>query len=510
MTIPSISLYEMFERTAEKFPNHLALSFEGNKMTYKELLENVKGIATSLQHKGIKKGDRVALMVSNCPEYVIAYYGILCLGGIVVQINPRLTARELKIILTDSGSKVMFVLDSVIDVVYSIYEECQLETLIRVNPNNHKNSQFADYLQVDFSNFIPAQINPIEDVAILQYTGGTTGVPKGVMLTHSNLIANLKQHDEIFKSTLEHGNEVVLGVLPLFHVYAMTIVMNLSIYQGSHLILLEKFQVDEVLNSIKNEHVTRFAGVPTMYIALNDHPSIENYNLEQVKVFHSGGASLPIEIIRSFENKVSVPILEAYGLTESSPGALVRPPKHNSKIGSVGLPLPLTEIKIVDIETGLQEMAIGEEGELIIKGPQIMKGYWGLLDETAYSLRDGWLYTGDIAKVDQDGFVYIVDRKKDLIIASGFNVYPREVEEVLFEHPAILEAAVIGVKDDYRGETIKAYVLLKDQVHVTEKDIIDFCKKSLVSYKVPKIIQFIDELPKTQVGKISRVALKNL
>ncbi len=285
--------------------------------------------------------------------------------------------------------------------------------------------------------------------------------------------------------------------------------MNLSIFQGSCIVLMENFQVDEVLNTIKAEKVTRFAGVPTMYIALNSHPSIEKYGLDQVKVFQSGGASLPGEIIRNFEDRVSALVLEAYGLTESSPAATGFLPDPNRKIGSVGLALPWTEVKIVDLATGTQEMAIGQEGELILRGPQMMKGYWGMPEETEIALRDGWLYTGDIAKMDQDGFVYIVDRKKDLILASGFNVYPREVEEVLFEHPAILEAAVVGVKDDYRGENVKAYIVLKEGMEATEKDIMAFCRKNLVDYKVPKIIEFLDELPKTQVGKISRIALRN-
>ncbi|RHW36843.1 long-chain fatty acid--CoA ligase [Lysinibacillus yapensis] len=507
--IPSISLYEMLERTTNKFSNHPAVSFNGAKMTYSGLLDNVKRCAASLQQIGIKKGDRVALMLSNCPEYVIAYYGILRAGGIVVQINPRLTSRELGIILKDSGSKLIFVLDSVADIVFSVYDQCPLETIIKVNPINQTSSEFQHYLQTDSSNLQPVHINPDDDLAILQYTGGTTGVSKGVMLTHSNLVANVRQQDEMFKDSLVHGKEVVLGVLPLFHVYAMTVVMNLSLFQGSCIVLLENFQTDQVLNAIKEEKVTRFAGVPTMYIALNSHPEIENYGLDQIKVFQSGGASLPAEVIRSFDNRASAYVLEAYGLTESSPAAIAFPPKPNRKIGSVGLPLPWTEVKIMDIETGTTELPVGHEGELILKGPQIMKGYWGMREETEYALRDGWLYTGDIAKMDHDGYIYIVDRKKDLILASGFNVYPREIEEVLFEHPAILEAAVVGVKDDYRGENVKAYILLKDGFDVTEKDIIDFCKTSLVNYKVPRIIEFVDELPKTQVGKISRVALRN-
>ena len=510
LTISNISLFKMLEQTTSRFPNLPAISFNGTKMSYKELLIDINKCASVLQKKGVKKGDRVALMLSNCPEYVIAYYGVLCLGGIVVPINPRLPARELKIILNDSGSKIIFALDSVQDVLSSVYSDSQLEETIIVNPLNPSLSPFKDVLKEEVNQLETIDINPKDDIAILQYTGGTTGRSKGVMLTHRNLVANVEQHNDVFKDDLEHGKEVVLGVLPLFHVYAMTIVMNLSIYQGSCLVLMQNFQVDEVLNTIKKEKITRFAGVPTMYIALNSHPLIEQYGIEHMKILQSGGASLPIEIMRSFEQTAGTWISEAYGLTEASPGSIVSPAGPNRKIGSVGLPLPLTEVKIVDIATGTHEMETGQEGELLLRGPQIMKGYWKMPEETQATMRDGWLYTGDIAKIDQDGFVYIVDRKKDLIVASGFNVYPREVEEVLFEHPAILEAAVVGVVDDYRGETVKAYIVVKEGIEVTKEEITLFCKQNLVDYKVPKIIEITDGLPKTQVGKISRVALRNL
>ncbi|MGZ4160931.1 MAG: long-chain-fatty-acid--CoA ligase, partial [Neobacillus sp.] len=343
----------------------------------------------------------------------------------------------------------------------------------------------------------------------LQYTGGTTGRSKGAMLTHRNLLANVIQSYEFFKHEFEIGKEKVLTVIPLFHVFGMTSCMNLSIYTAAESIMLPRFDLEEVLNTIKNEQPTTFPGVPTMYVAITNHPQAEEYGINCIQTCNSGSAPMPIELLRTFERKTGSKILEGYGLSEASPTTHCNPPFAERKPGSVGIGMPSTEYKIVDLATGTQEVPAGELGEVIIKGPQVMKGYWNMPDETAHTLRDGWLYTGDIAKVDEDGYLYIVDRKKDLIIASGFNIYPRDIEEVLYEHPAVQEAVVIGVPDPYRGEDVKAIIVLKAGMEATEQEIIYYCRENLSAYKVPRSAEFRDQLPKTSVGKILRRALRD-
>jgi long-chain acyl-CoA synthetase len=515
ISIPNITLTQVLEQSVSKWPENIAISYYEEKWTYSQLKREVETFASALQQIGVQKGDRVALMLPNCPQYIVSYYGILAVGGVVVQINPMFTERELHYLISDSGSSTIIALESAGSLISSVQHDTKLINSILVNTESMKESKqqqelsYETFMKKSTGVIKPVSLDPAEDLAIIQYTGGTTGRSKGAMLTHRNLIANIVQHTILFNGTLLPGVERVLTVIPLFHVYGMTLCMNMGIYQGSQLILHSRFNRDEVLQTIQREKPTYFPGVPTMYIALNSHPEVEKYGMNNIKVCHCGGSSLPLELLNEFEQKTGTNIFEAYGLSETSPGAICQSPYEQRIHGSVGTPLPGTKIRIVDFKKPVQEVAPGERGELLIKGPQVMKGYWNMPEETKNTLiQDGWLSTGDIAKMDKEGNVFIVDRKKDLIIASGYNIYPREIEEVLYEHPAVLEAAVIGVPDAYRGETVKAVVALKEGQNLSAEELSDHCRKNLSSYKVPRIIEFRSELPKTTVGKILRRSLR--
>lgn len=344
-------------------------------------------------------------------------------------------------------------------------------------------------------------INP-EDIAVLQYTGGTTGISKGAALSHENLVANTRQvRLWIGEEWIIDGKERILTVLPCFHVYAMTVCMNTGIMVGATIILLPRFHLDEVLRAVKKYGPTIFPGVPTIYTAIANHPDVKRYGMSSVKLCLSGRAPLPLEVLEKFEKATGAKIIEAYGLSEASPATHANPFMGKRIAGTVGMPLPDTDAKIVDLESGEKELTAGEVGELIVKGPQVMKGYWNHPDETSLILREGWLFTGDIARMDENGYFSIIDRKKEMIISGGYNVYPREVEEALYEHPSILEAAVIGVPDSYRGKCVKAFITLKSGEKVTQEEIILFCKERLAPFKVPKVIEFIDSLPKSTVER---------
>jgi long-chain acyl-CoA synthetase len=354
----------------------------------------------------------------------------------------------------------------------------------------------------------PSGLTP-SDIACLQYTGGTTGTSKGAMLTHANLVTNAYQASRLLTMG-GNGKEVMVAALPMFHIFAMTCVMISSVEIGGTVVILPRFELRAALNAIRKYRPTMFHGVPTMYVAFNGVPGVERYGFDSLRMCMSGGAALPVEVRQKFEALTGGKLVEGYGLTETSPVTHVNPPEGSPKVASIGLPIPDTEARIVDLATGTREMSMGEIGEITIRGPQVMKGYWNKPEETALVLRDGWLYTGDIAKKDADGYFYIVDRKKDMIIAGGYNIYPREVEEVLFECPKIQEAAVIGVPDEYRGETVKAFVVLKPGVSATAEEIIAFCRERLAGYKAPRQVVFRDSLPKSGVGKYLRRELRNL
>ncbi|QHS21516.1 long-chain fatty acid--CoA ligase [Virgibacillus sp. MSP4-1] len=509
LEIPDMTAVDMLHQTVKKYGDYKAMHFYGREFTYKELGQQAGAFASKLQDEGLKKGDRAAIMLPNCPQYVISYYGILQAGGTVTQVNPMLAGPELEHILKDSGAETIVIYKPLLPVLNQIMDQTNIRKVIQVTLGEETSDddlavEFTDYLKQVTHPPKAVEIDPKEDIAVLQYTGGTTGRSKGAMLTHRNIITNTLQAYEFFKDEIEFGKERYLTVIPLFHVFGMTSGMNLSIYTAAMNILLPKFELEQVLQTIKDLKPTSFPGVPTMYVAINSHPKAEEYGIDSIKICNSGSAPMPGELMRSFENKTGAKILEGYGLSEASPITHCNPMFSDRKPGSIGIGVPSTEYKIVDLSDGTKEVPYGETGELIIKGPQVMKGYWNMPEETSETLRDGWLYTGDIARMDEHGYTYIVDRKKDMIIASGYNVYPRDVEEVLYEHPAVQEAVVVGVPDEYRGETVKAVVVLNEGENSSEEDLISFCRENLAAYKIPRMIDFRDELPKTNVGKILR------
>ncbi|QDI90532.1 long-chain fatty acid--CoA ligase [Salicibibacter halophilus] len=496
--IPEISLGKMLEQSLVDNRHKTALTFGELTYTYEELNNNIQRVASGLSKRGVKKGDRVALMLPNCPQYPASYFAVLSLGATVVQVNPMYKPPELLHVLNDSNVSAIIMLDDLQPVFEAIQKETSVQTVIEVSL---KGPSHFDALLNDEGEAPRAAIDPKEDVAVIQYTGGTTGRSKGAMLTHYNLVANTLQSSATQVSKNEE-QERVLSIAPLFHVYGMTSAMNLTLYRGGNMILVPRFDVEEVVQIIERLKPTGFPGVPTMYMALLQYYKEREFDLSSLNILTSGSAPLPVEVINTFNSITGANVAEGFGLSEASPVTHRNPVDGLQKTGSIGITLPNTEAKIVDIATGEEELSTGEVGEMIIRGPQIMKGYYGLPEETAQTLRNGWLYTGDLANVDEDGYYFIVGRKKELILASGFNVYPIEVEDVIYRHPAVQEAAVIGVPDPYRGETVKAVVVKHEGAELTEEELIDFCKESLSNYKVPKLVSYVDELPKTAVGKI--------
>ncbi|WP_319801615.1 long-chain-fatty-acid--CoA ligase [Bhargavaea beijingensis] len=530
---PDEPLQDGLTRSASKFPEKTAIHFLGRQVSYLELYESALKFGNYLKSLGISKGDRVAIMLPNCPQNVIAFYGILYAGGVVVQTNPLYTEKELAYQMNDSGARAILTLDILFPRASKVIGETALENVIVTGIKDYlpfpKNVLYPFVQKREYGMTVKVehrgrnhlftevmkrkQAEPIEtldiqqeDLALLQYTGGTTGAPKGVMLSHRNLIANTEMC-AAWMYRCEPGEEVVLGILPFFHVYGMTTVLVLSVSQGNKMVLVPKFDPETVLKLIDKQSPTLFPGAPTIYIGLLNHPDIGNYDLSSIKACLSGSAPLPVDIQMQFEKITKGKLVEGYGLSESSPvthSNLIWDGKR--KEGSVGLPWPDTEAAI--FRTGTTELVEqGEVGEIAVRGPQVMKGYWNRPEETAATIKDGWLLTGDLGYMDEDGYFYVVDRKKDMIIASGYNVYPREIEEVLYEHPAVAECIVAGVPDPYRGETVKAYIVRKQGTDLTEQELNEHCRKSLAAYKVPKLYEFRDELPKTAVGKILRRSL---
>lgn len=509
--IPVQPVYRLLSDTAARFPSQAAIRYKEQTYTYSRLKDRVDRLSAALAKLGLQKGDRAAVMFQNSPEYVISYYAVLQAGGIVVQVNPFYTEYELSYILQDSGAGWILSSREQAGKLGSIRSQTGLRAILLFGNDSLPVSEpfyNAGNLIASTPPRPPQiEIEPMEDVAVLQYTGGTTGRSKGVMLTHYNLIANAYQSYRFSSSILRIPGEVVLGVSPLYHVYGMTSCMNLTVLIGGTVILVPKFDPDEVLDIIGRYRPTLFSGVPTMYISLLHHPGSLHADLSSLKLCICGSAPLPVEVIRQFEEKTGARIVEGYGLSEASPVTHRNPVAGLRKPGSIGIPFPDTEARIVDLETGARKLSPGEAGELIVKGPQVMKGYWNNEEATRSALRDGWLYTGDIAVMDEDGFFYIVGRKKELIITGGFNVYPKEVEEVLYQHPKVEEAAVIGIPDSYSGETIKAFVVPKRGETVSGPELLQFCRSRLTPYKVPRSIEFRESLPKTQVGKILKRTL---
>ncbi|HBX24595.1 MAG TPA: long-chain fatty acid--CoA ligase [Desulfotomaculum sp.] len=511
---PDLTMPQYLDKAAGEFPQQDAILFAGVKMPYQMLAAMVNMCAGALVDLGVQKGDRVAIMAPNCPQYVLGYMATLKMGATVVQVNPMYVEKELDHILNDSGAETIIAYDAFYPRIKNIRNQTPLKNVILFALGQpcgtaDENALLAEDLLKKYPpvfNQVPVSMD--EDVAVFQYTGGTTGVSKGAMLTHRNISANVLQLLEWMKD-IKYGKEKILSILPFFHSYGMTTCMNLSIINSSTMIVLPRFEIKECLEAINVYQPTLFPGVPTMYIAINNFPNVQAYNIKSIKYCISGSAPLPVEVAEKFEAITGGFLVEGYGLSEATPVTHCQPLAGMRKAGSIGLPMPDTDSKIADLETGANEMPPNELGELCVKGPQVMKGYWNMPQETEQVLRNGWLHTGDIAKMDDDGYCFIVDRKKDMIISGGYNIYPRDIEEVLFEHPKIMEAVVAGVPDEYLGEAVKAFIVLKPGESATENEIIDHCRANLAKYKAPRKVEFRTELPKTIVGKVLRRILRD-
>jgi long-chain acyl-CoA synthetase len=531
-----LTLPQKLDRTAAVWPNRTATIFEGGRMTFGQLKDAVDRLATSLVAMGIRPGDRVAIQLPNLPQAVIAYYGVLRTGGVAVMTNPMYVSREVEHQFNDAGVKAAIVLDAFwVKTVRGVRHELKtLEHVILTRiadwlpfPKNHLfplvGKKSGMIVTVDPTDRImwlkdilartpanPPHVNWDPDsLANLQYTGGTTGVSKGAMLTHRNLSMNVEQTMAWFQG-LVPGGEVGLAALPFFHSFGLTVCMNLAIACGATQILVPNPRdIPKLVHLIHKYRPTLFPAVPAMFNAINQFPGIDKLDISSIKGCFSGSAPLPMEVLEKFERLTGGKITEGFGMTESSPVTHANPLYGVRKAGSIGVPVPSTDSKIVDLEEGTHDVAVGEDGELILRGPQVMRGYWNSPDDTAVTLRNGWLYTGDIAKMDEDGFFYIVGRKKDMIIAGGYNIYPREIDEILYEHPKVLEAAAVGIPDARRGETVKAFVVLRPGETATEEDIIAYCRERLAPYKVPRIVEFRDDLPKSTIGKVLRRVLRD-
>jgi long-chain acyl-CoA synthetase len=535
--VPDVPLTQLLDDAADDFPRRKALAFLGRTMTYRALVNAVDRFAGALDELGVRKGDRVALILPNCPQNVIAFFAVLRLGAVVVQHNPLYTPPELHHQLADSGASVAIVYDG----AYSRLAEARPRTAVRhvivtsladylpsgkrlalrlpfgsakqarqqlvtPLPDGADVLQFADLL--DSGKPAPdVPISPENDLALLQYTGGTTGQPKGAMLTHRNLVANAHQA-AAWDPDMRRGNEIVLAVLPIFHVYGLTMCLAMNMLAGGTLVLLPTFDLGLVFKAIDKWKPTVFPGVPPMYDQIVRSRRTSKHDLRSIRTCVSGAMRLPPETVSRFDDVTGGRLVEGYGLTESSPVALANPLNANARPGTIGVPVPGTDVRIAQLDDASRDVPIGVAGELCVRGPQVFAGYWGQPAETASMLRDDWLLTGDVAVMDPDGFVTIVDRKRDVIMASGFSVFPSEIEDVLAEHPAVKDSAVVGVSHSYRGETVKAFVVLEPESQVTEAELRAFCAARLVAYKVPVLYEFRDELPHNILGKVLRRVLR--
>ena len=529
--IPQKALYALLVDSAAKYPDNPCLDFFGHRYTYAEVLGLSRRVAKGLQLRGVGKGTRVGLLLPNSPYSVIAYFGVLLAGGIVVNYSPLYAPPQLRYQVEDSGTEIMVTLD--LDLLYpkvaglvgtTPLRQLVVGTLPDVLPfpksalyplvrrrELFRGKRLAN--DVSFRALIdndgkPADvaIDPVRDVAVLQYTGGTTGVSKGAMLTHANLFANAHQA-MLWLEGAEWGREKMLGVLPFFHVFAMTVAMNLAIYIGGEIILHPRFVLDDVLRDIHRKRPTLVPGVPTMFAAINQSPKVKTLDLRSIKFCISGGAPLPVEVKRTFEGLTGCKLVEGYGLTECSPVAACNPLYGTNKAGSIGQPLPGTSITITDRDDPRRILPHGERGEICISGPQVMAGYWNRPADTAKAIVEGRLRTGDIGTMDEEGYVFLIDRIKDLILVGGFNVYPRNVEEAIYQHPAVAEVTVCGVPDGRSGQAVKAFVRLKEGAVLTDAELLEFLRSRIGKHELPRQIEFRAQLPKTLVGKLSKKEL---
>lgn len=545
LDIPNRPLAWLLDNAVKHYASQVAILYFGNRLTYAQLSTLANRFAVGLQKLGIAKGDRVAIALPNIPQYLIAYFGTLRAGAVAVPTNPLYTEREMRHQLADSGARVIVMMDDFYPTVRAVRASTSLEHIILTSPADylppllrtlyplsqrgakHQEPRLTDkerredVMLLSMSEMLQSRAKTgvelfdlhvslsSDDLAVLQYTGGTTGLSKGAMLTHHNLLSNAFQA-RYWTPELHEGNEIALCVAPFFHSYGATVGMNLAILAGATILLLPRFTTKEVVQNIRKYRPTLFPGIPTMYLAIMREVGTHTEQLRSIKYCISGAAPLPAKIQEDFEAITGGKLVEGYGLSEASPVTHCNPLDEHCRNGTIGLPIPNVEAAIFDSKTG-EKLPPGEVGEIMVKGPNIMRGYWNRPEETAAIFFDGWMHTGDLGKMDEDGYFTVVERAKDLIVASGFNVYPREVEEVLFQHPAIQEAAVAGAPDEYRGETVAAFIVLKPGIPVTEEtkqDIVAYCKKNLTGYKVPKIIEFRETLPKSIIGKVLRRELK--
>jgi long-chain acyl-CoA synthetase len=533
-TYPDWTVPDLLRGAVQRFPDQPAIFFYGARLTYRQLDDLTSRFAQALRVLGVRPGDRVGLMLPNVPQMLIGYYGALKAGAIVMPTNPMYVSGELETQLRDSGAETLVALDLFYPRIEPILGKTPLKHVILTSVGDflpplrrllypikaRLNGRWISVRKVPPLYDFMGILNQVEghaeakqaqssasDIALLQYTGGTTGTPKGVMLSHRNVVVNVSQC-RAWVPDFKEGQEVFLGVIPFFHVYGLSTCQHLAIMTGSALVLLPRFEVLEVLQAIHDYRVTVFSGIPVMFMKISEHPKVRRYDLSSLRVCLSGASPLHAEVRDRFEALTRVKVSEGYGLTEAGPVTHCNPVYGNRPHGSIGLPFPDTEVRIVDPVTG-EPVPAGEAGELTVRGPQIMQGYWNKTDETQAILRNGWLFTGDMVRHDDAGFFYLVDRKKDMIKSRGENVYPREVEEVLFKHPAVQDAVVVGIPHKQLGEAVKAYIVIREGQTVTELELIAHCRVSLASYKVPTSVAFRAELPRTMVGKVLRRALRD-
>jgi long-chain acyl-CoA synthetase len=523
---------EIFDETARNHPDNTAIIFLDTKVTYRQLLPWVDAFATALAEMGVKKGDVVGLRLPNSIHYVIAYFAAMKIGAVITANNPLYKAAEIEHQFSDSETKVLVVMDLVYEEAAKAIPKTKIVNVIGCNiadflpgfkrffgsllgkipsaPMPANVLKFKDLLRTA-PNVPQVNIDPENDLAVLQYTGGTTGSPKGAMLTHKNLVANTMQAGSLDPKMKSGGQDVIVGVLPLFHIYAMTTVMNLAVMSGCGMLLFPKLpEWEDLLGAIQKYKATIFPGVAALYNAINNFERVRDYDLTSIRACISGAGPLPVDIQKRFEELSGAKLIEGYGLTEASPVTHANPLYGRRKEGTIGFPVPDTDAKIVDSESGDKEMKPNEVGELLVKGPQVMKGYFRRDDENQMVLKDGWLYTGDLGMIDDEGYFIIVDRKKDMIKRSGYSVFPREVEDYLYKNENVLECAVIGIPDQKVGEEIKAFIALKPEAKgkVAEKDIVNWAKENMAAYKYPRVVEFREEIPKGTANKILRRALK--
>ncbi len=525
---PRLSIPEFLGIPSNAYPDKAALTFYGTEMTFWELRQQALRMSNALGALGVKKGDRVGIHLPNCPQYMIAYYAVLSLGAIVVNLNPMYTAEELKLIVGNTGMTTLFTFDMVLPAIRNLCKAVKIPRVVVTQVTDYikgLGQSTAASLELEegwhhFSAILEGcqdtkrprvHTNP-EDPALIQFTGGTTGIPKGAVLTHANVIAATFQCALWGNSTIIYTppeRRSVMAVLPYFHVYGNIVVMNWALFSCATQIMVPRFQIDEFMGLLANfKEITFFPAVPTMINAVINHPKAAELDLaRKLGLLNSGAAPMPLELIEQVKD-MGIFYGEGYGLSESTSVGISNPILGLSKVGSIGIPIPDNDVRLVDLQEGIHDVPKGEPGEIIMKGPMIMQGYWNNPQETAGQLKDGWLYTGDIAMQDEDDYFFIVDRKKDMIIAGGFNIYPREIDEVLFQHPKVQEGVAVGIADKYRGETVKAYIVLKPGETATAEEIIAFCREKLAAYKVPKLVEFRTSLPKSAIEKVLRKVLR--